>query len=142
MTRSIAFSLLLIASSAFAKDKEPVFHQEGTITNMDAVECGIDENSGKSFAGEVLGTDGAHKKTRELLCQEYVLKTERVVYRIRPRDEKHPVLLPVGERAEFRIKKDRLLLFVPELDAKEREYSVTSMQMRAPDQSASRNEMK
>lgn len=142
MTRSIAFSLLLIASSAFAKDKEPVFHQEGTITNMDAVECGIDENSGKSFAGEVLGTDGAHKKTRELLCQEYVLKTERVVYRIRPRDEKHPVLLPVGERAEFRIKKDRLLLSVPELDAKEREYSVTSMQMRAPDQGASRNEMK
>ena len=120
-------ALLFATSSAFGKD--PVFHQPGTITNMDAVECGVDENSGKSFAGEVLGTDSAHKKTRELLCQEYVLKTERVIYRIRPRDEKHPVLLPVGERAEFRIKKDKLLLAVPELDGKERKYSVTSMQM-------------
>ena len=120
--------LLILGSSGFAKD-EPVFHQTGTITNMDAVTCGVDENSGKSFAGEILGTDGAHKKSREMLCQEYVLKTDRVMYRIRPRDDKHPVLLPVGERADFRIKKDKLLLAVPELDGKEREYSVTSMQM-------------
>src|SRR5947208_14143829 len=127
MKTTIALSLLLVASSALAK--EPIFHQQGTITAMDGVECGVDENSGKSFAGEVLGTDGAHKKTRQLLCQEYVLKTDRVLYRIRPRDEKHPMLLPVGERAEFRIKKDKLLLAVPELDGREREYSVTSMQM-------------
>ena len=71
-----------------------------------------------------------------------MLKTERVIYRIRPRDEKHPVLLPVGERAEFRLKKDKLLLEIPELDAKEREYSVTSMQMVTPEQSASRGQVK
>jgi hypothetical protein len=86
-----------------------------------------------------LGTDGAHKKTRQLLCQEYVLKTDRVVYRIRPRDEKHPVLLPVGERVEFRIRKDKLLLAAPELDGKEREYSVTSMQMTRPEPSVSQS---
>lgn len=120
--------ILLFGSFVFGKD-EPVFHQTGTITNMDAVACGVDENSGKSFAGEILGTDGAHKKSREMLCQEYVLKTDGVMYRIRPRDDKHPVLLPVGEHANFRIKKDKLLLSVPELDGKEREYSVTSMQM-------------
>lgn len=120
--------ILLFGSFAFGKD-EPVFHQTGTITNMDAVPCGVDENSGKSFAGEILGTDGAHKKSREMLCQEYVLKTDGVMYRIRPRDDKHPVLLPVGEHANFRIKKDKLLLSVAELDGKEREYSVTSMQM-------------
>ena len=120
--------LLALSSLAMAKD-EPVFHQTGTITNMDAVPCGVDENSGKSFAGEILGTDGAHKKSREMLCQEYVLRTDQVMYRIRPRDDKHPVLLPVGEHAQFRIKKDKLLLAVPELDGKEREYSVTSMQM-------------
>lgn len=119
---------LALSSFALAKD-EPVFHQTGTITNMDAVPCGVDENSGKSFAGEILGTDGAHKKSREMLCQEYVLKTSQVMYRIRPRDEKHPVLLPVGETAQFRVKKDKLLLAVPELDGREREYSVTSMQM-------------
>ena len=131
MKSIVAVGLLFFAASAvFAKD--PIFHQQGIITNMDAVECGVDENSGKSFAGEVLGTDSGHKKTRELLCQEYVLKTDRIMYRIRPRDDKHPVLLPVGERAEFRIKKDKLLLSVPELGDKEREYSVTSMQMIAP----------
>lgn len=121
-------TILFLGSFAFGKD-EPVFHQTGTITNMDAVPCGVDENSGKSFAGEILGTDGAHKKSREMLCQEYVLKTDGVMYRIRPRDDKHPVLLPVGEHADFRIKKDKLLLSVAELDGKEREYSVTSMQM-------------
>ena len=125
-------AMLILGSFAFAKD-EPVFHQTGTITNMDAVTCGVDENSGKSFAGEILGTDGAHKKSREMLCQEYVLKTDHVMYRIRPRDDKHPVLLPVGEQAQFRIKKDKLMLAVPELDGKEREYSVTSMQMINPD---------
>jgi hypothetical protein len=121
-------ALLFLAGSAFAKN-EPVFLQTGTITNMDAVPCGVDENSGKSFAGEILGTDSAHKKSREMLCQEYVLKTDQVMYRIRPRDDKHPVLLPIGERAQFRIKKDKLLLAIPELDGKEREYTVTSMQM-------------
>jgi hypothetical protein len=131
MKRTLALVVLLIAvSTAFAK--EPVFHQQGIITNMDAVECGVDENSGKTFAGEVLGTDSGHMKRRELLCQEYVLKADHIMYRIRPRDEKHPVLLPVGERADFRIKKDKLLLSIPELDEKEREYSVTSMQMIAP----------
>jgi hypothetical protein len=50
-----------------------------------------------------------------------------VIYRIRPRDEKHPVLLPVGQKAQFRIQKDKMLLQVEDGDSKEREYSVVSM---------------
>jgi hypothetical protein len=87
----------------------------------------VDENSGKSFAGELIGTDSAHKKTHELLCQEYILQSERVIFRIRPRDEKHPVLLPVGEQAQFRLEKDRMILRVEDLDDKDREYVVVSM---------------
>ena len=79
----------------------------------------------------MLGTDSGHKKTHELLCQEYVLQAERVIYRIRPRDEKHPVLLPVGEKAQFRLVKDKMLLRVEDLDSKEREYIVVSMTPRA-----------
>jgi hypothetical protein len=94
---------------------------------MDSVECGIDENSGKSFVGEMVGTDSAHKKTHALLCQEYVLQGDTVLYRIRPRDEKHPVLLPVGQNAQFRIQKDKMLLQVEDGDSKEREYTVVSM---------------
>jgi hypothetical protein len=97
---------------------------------MDSVECGLDENSGKSFAGELLGTDGAHKKTHALLCQEYLLQSERITYRIRPRDEKHPALLPVGARAQFRMDKDKMKLQVEDLDSKERDYTVVSMTQR------------
>jgi len=59
----------------------------------------------------MLGSDsGNKKKTEEVLCQEYVLQTERLIYRIRPRDQKHPALLPIGEQAQFRMNKDRMVL--------------------------------
>ena len=127
LTVTILATTFALASVAGAKDVK--FYQKGSLVQMESVTCGSEEKDGKSLAGSIIGTDGEHHKTREMLCQEYVLKTDRVMYRIRPRDEKHPVLLPVGERAQFRIKKDKLLLAVPELDGKEREYSVTSMQM-------------
>ena len=76
------------------------------------------------------------KKTQEVLCQEYVLQTERVIYRIRPRDEKHPVLLPIGEQAQFRMQKDKMLLRVEDLDSKEREYIVVSMTPRSDSSTA------
>jgi len=51
-----------------------------------------------------------------------------VIYRIRPNDDKHPVLLPIGETAQFRLHKDKLILRVSEGgDDKEREYIVVSM---------------
>jgi hypothetical protein len=116
--------VVLLASSAMAKDQK--FYQKGTLSEMNSVECGMDENSGKKFSGMILGTDSGHVKTTKMLCQEYVLKTDRVTYRIRPRDDKHPALLPVGETAQFRMKKDRLVLRVPEADDKERDYNVIS----------------
>jgi hypothetical protein len=123
--QSLILASILLASTAYAK--EPRAYQSGNLLQMDSVKCGVDEKDGKSFAGEMIGTDSGHKKTQELLCQEYVLQTDRVVYRIRPRDAKHPVLLPVGERAQFRIQKDKMLLRVEDLDSKEREYTVVSV---------------
>ena len=120
----------LIAAILFvslAQAKEPKAHQDGTLLQMDSAECGVDENSGKSVMGELVGTDSAHKKTHALLCQEYLLQSDTVIYRIRPRDEKHPVLLPVGQKAQFRIQKDKMLLQVEDVGSKEREYSVVSM---------------
>jgi hypothetical protein len=35
--------------------------------------------------------------------------------------------LPIGETAEFRIQKDKLILRVPEANVKEREYLVVSI---------------
>ena len=121
--------VLGVASAAFAKSPKP--YQTGKLVQMDSVQCGMAEKDAKSFAGEMLGTDSGSKKTQEVLCQEYVLQAERVIYRIRPRDEKHPVLLPVGEQAQFRLQKDKMLLMVEDLDSKEREYIVVSMTPRS-----------
>ena len=126
--------LLGVACAVFAKEPKP--YQSGKLLQMDSVTCGTAEKDAKSFAGEVLGTDSGSKKTQELLCQEYVVEGERVIYRIRPRDEKHPVLLPVGERAQFRLQKDKMLLRVEDLDDKEREYVVVSMTPRADSSTA------
>jgi hypothetical protein len=122
-------TILTVTSVAYAKD--PKVYQSGKLVQMDSVSCGMAEKDAKSFAGEVLGTDSGSKRTQEVLCQEYVLQAERVIYRIRPRDEKHPVLLPVGERAQFRLQRDRMLLRVEDLDRKEREYVVVSMTPRS-----------
>ncbi len=116
---------LLLAGVCAAKERDD--YQKGTLLRMDSAPCGIQEKGGKSLAGEMLGTDSQSKKTREVLCQEYVLQTERVIYRIRPKDEKHPALLPIGETAQFRMHKDMLILKVAEADGKEREYIVVSM---------------
>jgi len=126
MKRSlIVASLLLAAVATSAKDKPA--YERGTLLQMDSTSCGMAEKDGKTLAGEIFGTDGQHKQTQQVLCQEYTLQTDRVTYRIRPRDDKHPALLPIGETAEFRIHKDKLLLRVVESEDKEREYVVVSM---------------
>jgi hypothetical protein len=125
MKATILMVALLLVSIADGKERRP--HQSGTLLQMDSVECGADQKSGKSFAGELLGTDAAHQKTHVLLCQEYVLQTDAVTYRIRPKDDKHPVLLPVGVKAQFHLEKDKMKLRVEDLDDKERDYIVVSM---------------
>jgi hypothetical protein len=123
--KSLVLASLLLAATAYAK--EPKAYQSGKLLQMDSVQCGVDEKDAKSFTGEIIGTDSGHKKTQELLCQEYLLQTDKTLYRIRPKDAKHPVLLPIGERAQFRLEKDKMLLRVEDLDSKEREYIVVSM---------------
>jgi hypothetical protein len=116
---------LLLAGVCAAKEHDD--YQKGTLLKMESSPCGMQEKGGKSVAGELLGTDSQSKKTQEVLCQEYVLQAERVIYRIRPKDDKHPALLPIGETAQFRLHKDKLILKVAEGDGKEREYIVVSM---------------
>jgi hypothetical protein len=129
--------VLVLVSVAYAK--EPKAYQTGKLLQMDSVNCGVDERDANSVAGEMLGTDSMHKKTKEVLCQEYLLQAENVIYRIRPRDEKHPVLLPVGQNAQFRLQKDKMLLRMEDVDSKEREYIVVSMTPRTDSSSADAN---
>lgn len=128
MKRTILLALL--CASVVSAKQRPVA-QSGALLQMDSVECGTDQKGGKTLTGEMLGTDSAHQKMHTLLCQEYLLQTDRVLYRIRPKDDKHPVLLPIGEKAQFRIEKDHLKLRVEDMDDKEREYIVVSMTPRS-----------
>ena len=118
-------TVALIASVAQAK--KPRHYQSGKLVKMESVKCGTDAKDAKSFAGEIIGTDSQHMKTKELLCQQYVLETDSVIYTIQPKDDKHPALLPIGEQAQFRLEKDKIALRVEDGDDKEREYFVVSM---------------
>jgi hypothetical protein len=129
--RTATVAALLFALATAVQAKEPPAYEKAVLLKMDSSACGYSEKDGKTIAGEIFGTDGQHKNTKQVLCQEYVLQTDRVTYRIQPKDDKHPVLLPVGETAQFRIHKDKMLLRVPEADGKEREYLVLSMTPRA-----------
>jgi hypothetical protein len=125
---ALAGLLLLVTPAMLAKDVPT--YDKGTLMSMDSSSCGTAEKGSKTVAGEILGTDGEHKNTEQVLCQEYVLQGDRIVYHIRPVDTKHPQLLPVGDSVQYRIHKDKMYVRDREGDTKERVYSVTSMQVR------------
>ena len=125
MRKRYAVAGILLAVLAYGRDPKPT--QSGVLMKMNSVQCGYDEKDGQGVASEMLGTDSSHKKTHELLCQEYVLRTDRMVFHIRPKDDKHPVLLPIGGIALFRLEKDKMVLRSEDLDDKERQYTVVSI---------------
>jgi hypothetical protein len=128
MKLKIAIATLLFACAAEAK--APVFYQKGTLVKMDSVECGVEAKSADGVGG-VLGVDDSHHtKTRQMLCQEYLLRGAKMDYKIRPVEEKHPALLPIGDDAQFRIQKDRLLVLIPEFDSRERAFNVVAVAQR------------
>jgi len=116
--RSLVLASMLLAATAYAK--EPRAYLSGKLLQMDSVQCGVDEKDAKK-----------NKKSQEVLCQEYVVQTDQVEYHIRPTDEKHPALLPVGQNAQFRLEKNKMLLRMEGADTKEREYVVVSIKPRS-----------
>jgi hypothetical protein len=130
MKARLAVAVLILAGAPLGLAKDPPSYEKGTLLSMDSSSCGVAEKGSKTVAGELLGTDGEHKSTQEVLCQEYVLQGERIVYRIRPTDTKHPNLLPVGDTVQYRIRKDKMYVLDREGESKEREYLVVSMQVR------------
>ena len=130
MKNFVLVAMLAIVTASVAVAKDPPSYEKGTLLSMDSSMCGTAEKGSKTVTGEILGTDGEHKNTEEVLCQEYVLQGDRIIYRIRPTDAKHPRLLPVGDAVQYRIHKDKMYVLDREGDQKEREYSVISMRVR------------
>jgi hypothetical protein len=82
--------LVLVASAALAKDTV----MQGMIVSENSVPCGS-EAKGK-------------KQTVELMCQEYVIRTETTEYHVRQQKEEHKTLLPVNAPVELTLNKDKM----------------------------------
>ena len=120
MRLKLVFIVFLLVSFAAAKDARQ--YQKGQLLRADSAECGNDE--GEKSASAASGS--AQEKAHALLCPEYLLMTDQVLYRIRPSSEKHAVRLPVGANAQFRMDRDKLQMRVEGLDHQERAYVVIS----------------
>jgi hypothetical protein len=96
---------LLFGAFAVAKDTP----MQGTIVSENSVSCGSQ-------------ADGK-KKTTELMCQEYVIRTDATEYHVRQEKEAHKALLPVNAAVELTLKKDRMKF---KLNGKEYEMLIVS----------------
>ncbi|MGA9355103.1 MAG: hypothetical protein WBV46_15530 [Terriglobales bacterium] len=117
---------MLHPTSAAAKDKKKP--PRGMIESMQSLPCGM-KQKGLNGLGAVWGSVGVTSvSSNEKLCPQYLFRTDDLEYHIRPKDTKHPVILPIGHEAEFRVNKDEILLKVTDGDHKTRAYHVISME--------------
>ncbi len=102
--------------------------ERGMLERMEAVTCGA-KQKGFTGLGSIWASVGITRvNSNEKLCPQYLLRTDEMEYEIRPTDGKHPAILEVGHEAEFKMKKNRMLLSVPEgSDRKKRTYEVVAM---------------
>jgi hypothetical protein len=128
----VAALLLVLAFPSIAAGKDKKKDQVGMLESMQSVPCGAKERGVTGLGSMVASLGVEHVNSHEQLCPQYLLRTDGMDYHIRPLDLKHPVVLPIGKEAEFKIKKDRLLLRVADGDKKDKEkpleYQVVSMQ--------------
>jgi hypothetical protein len=86
----LAVSFVLSVSTATAKDKE----MTGTIVSENSVPCGSEAKS--------------KKQSVQMMCQEYVIRTDATDYHVRQEKEEHKALLPVNAPVELTLSKDKM----------------------------------
>jgi len=86
----VVVSLVLSVGAASAKDKE----MTGTIVSENSVPCGSEAKS--------------KKQTVQMMCQEYVIRTDATDYHVRQEKEEHKALLPVNAPVELTLSKDKM----------------------------------
>jgi len=85
----LVMAVLALSMTATAKDKE----MQGTIVSENSVQC---------------GSQAKGKKTSELMCQEYVIRTATTEYHVRQEKEAHREMLPVNAPVELTLSKDKM----------------------------------
>jgi hypothetical protein len=99
----LLLTFVALSLMAWAADKE-----QGTIISESSVAC---------------GSEAKGKKQTELMCQEYVIRTDTTEYHVRQEKEAHKELLPVNAPVELTLKKDKMKFKV---NGKEYEMLVVS----------------
>lgn len=137
MNIKTTFVLLLALISAIplsAHDKKKNGIQRGILEKMEAVPCGA-KQTGLAGLGALWGSAGiTHINSNVKLCPQYLLRTDEMDYEIRPIDLKHATILTIGQEGKFKIKKNEMILTMPEgSDKKARSYEVVSMNPANPD---------
>jgi hypothetical protein len=128
--KTLMILALVLASAAplSANPDKKNQSERGMLERMEAVTCGA-KQKGITGLGSIWASVGITRvNSNEKLCPQYLLRTDEMEYEIRPTDGKHPTVLEVGHEAEFKIKKNRMVLSVPEgSDRKKRAYEVVAM---------------
>ncbi len=89
MKTLLVLAVLALSLTAAAKDKE----MTGTLISENSVQC---------------GSQAKGKKTSDLMCQEYVIRTDTTEYHVRQEKEGHKEMLPVNAPVELTINKDKM----------------------------------
>ena len=97
-------------------------HQEGTIVRMRMTDC-LGPHHG--FMAAMSG--GGAKMEQPLLCPEYVLVGDKVVYMISGKNSE--LLLPLAEVTRFRLQKNEMLIRIDDAQ-KESHFHIKAMVMR------------
>jgi len=134
----IAALVLSMAVSLSAGGNKKKHAERGMLEKMEAVPCGAKEK-GITGLGSIWASAGVtHVNSDEKLCPQYLLRTDEMDYHIRPKDGKHPVVLPVGQEVEFKIKNDKMFLKSPDGERKTRAYQVVAMEPANSDKDAAK----
>jgi hypothetical protein len=110
----LAVSLL----SLMAQAQEPKKYHSGQLLQMESLQCTVFENPSSGI-----------QAADAVSCQEYVLQGDDVLFHLRAKDVKHPILLPIGKDVGYRTEEDRFFVKLSG-DRREHEYQVVSMEQR------------
>jgi hypothetical protein len=105
MRKTLCLALLMAAAMSVMAAKES---GQGTLVSENSVAC---------------GSQSKGKKSTDLMCQEYVIRTDTTEYHVRQEKQSHKELLPMNTPVEYTMSKDKMKFKV---NGKEYEMLVVS----------------
>jgi hypothetical protein len=105
MRKTLWVALVMAAAIIVMAAKES---GQGTLVSENSVAC---------------GSQAKGKKSTDLMCQEYVIRTDTTEYHVRQEKQSHKELLPMNSPVEYTMSKDKMKF---KLNGKEYEMLVVS----------------